>query len=286
MSKALHRVLGARRGARRTVDELCRERPVLRCRRRDAIFWALGLVASWFFAYILVHEALTARYAVQRPSAPLVQLTEAQHDAVPRALRVKLAGLAAEGAAAFGYCAICHEAEPGRERFGPGLYGVLGAEVGRMAGYGYSGGLLDLRGHGETWTVPAFWAFVHEPEGFAPETRMPFPGLKDDAKVRALVHYLAWAPGLYPSDAVKVVRFDLAALGGYRAGQALSAACIGPSRTVDEAGAMPLESADTFLLPESLDPCAGVAADGTAEETAEGAAAEETARLGEGAPGR
>jgi cytochrome c len=72
-------------------------------------------------------------------------------------------------------CAACHTFGKGEpNRVGPNLYGVVGRPKGTEGGFDYSAG---MKGKGGSWTVEDLDAFLHNPRGFVPGTKMSFAGL-------------------------------------------------------------------------------------------------------------
>jgi cytochrome c len=100
------------------------------------------------------------------------------------------AGDAQRGEELFVRCAVCHTVEPGVHRMGPSLAGVVGRSAASADGFSYS---PAMQAHGEAgvvWTPDALDAFLADPRGVVPRTRMAFPGLKDDADRADVIEYL------------------------------------------------------------------------------------------------
>lgn len=101
---------------------------------------------------------------------------------------VLAAGDIERGAKAFGACAACHTAEPGRHLTGPSLAGVWGRKAGAVEGFPRSS--AALRSSGIVWDERSLDAWLANPEKTVPGNFMQFGGIAD-AKVRAdLVAYL------------------------------------------------------------------------------------------------
>ena len=94
----------------------------------------------------------------------------------------------AKGEKVFGKCKSCHKLEDGANGTGPTLYGIVDNDIGTVAGFGYSGILQELPGD---WTAEALFAFLGDPKGYAPGTKMSFAGLKKDGDRANLIAYLA-----------------------------------------------------------------------------------------------
>ena len=83
-------------------------------------------------------------------------------------------------------CSACHKLD-GTNGTGPYLNGVVGREIASVADFSYSEALVALEG---AWTPEALSGFVHDPQGYAPGTKMTYNGL-DDVEDRAdLIAYL------------------------------------------------------------------------------------------------
>jgi len=91
------------------------------------------------------------------------------------------------GKSAFGVCKTCHSAEKGKAGFGPSLYGVVGRKAASLPGFAYS---KAMTASGITWDDAALDAFMAAPQAKVPGTRMPYGGLKDAGKRRAVIDYL------------------------------------------------------------------------------------------------
>lgn len=88
---------------------------------------------------------------------------------------------------AFAQCAACHSVTPGRHVFGPSLAGVAGRKAGSLAGYAYS---EALKQSGLSWDAATLERWLSAPQRTVPGTKMPFGGIPDPARRRAVVDYL------------------------------------------------------------------------------------------------
>jgi aldose sugar dehydrogenase len=84
-------------------------------------------------------------------------------------------------------CSRCHEAVAGGTTIGPQLRGLSERSVADEPNYSYSPALRRLGGR---WTRQRLHAFIADPAGFAPGTKMAFKGLVDARERKLLVDYL------------------------------------------------------------------------------------------------
>ena len=90
---------------------------------------------------------------------------------------------------AFAQCASCHSTEPGKTLFGPSLHGVAGRKAGSLPGFAYSPG---MKASGLVWNQATLTAFLRDPGGTVPGTKMRYWGVGiNEQKVADLLAYLA-----------------------------------------------------------------------------------------------
>ncbi len=95
---------------------------------------------------------------------------------------------AAKGQAVFlRTCGLCHAAQPGANRIGPSLYGVVGRKAGTEAGYSYS---TAMKSANLVWTPQELDKYLTNPHSQVPGTKMTFPGLPDAAQRQDVIAYL------------------------------------------------------------------------------------------------
>lgn len=93
----------------------------------------------------------------------------------------------AKGEKIFAKCQGCHKID-GSNSAGPHLDGVVNRAAGAAEGFGYSGSLVAVV---DVWTPENLFGFLENPKGFAPGTKMSFPGLPKPADRVNLIAYLA-----------------------------------------------------------------------------------------------
>ncbi|NNC73342.1 MAG: cytochrome c family protein [Sphingomonadaceae bacterium] len=103
------------------------------------------------------------------------------------AREVAATGGADAGEAVFRRCAACHSIEPGENRVGPSLHGVVGREIGGVGDFRYSDANQQFDGD---WTEDNLNAYLENPRGFMPGTTMAFAGIPNEQDRADLIAYL------------------------------------------------------------------------------------------------
>jgi cytochrome c len=97
-------------------------------------------------------------------------------------------GSVEEGQAAAKKCAACHTFEEGGgSKIGPPLWGVVGRDIASVEGFAYSDALPEKEA---VWDYEKLFAFVGDPKGWAPGTKMAFAGVKKPEDRADLLLYL------------------------------------------------------------------------------------------------
>lgn len=104
------------------------------------------------------------------------------------ASEVAATGGAAAGEAVFRRCASCHSIEPGENRVGPSLHGVVEREIGSVSGFRYSDANQAFEGD---WTEDILNTYLENPRSFMPGTSMAFAGIPNEQDRADLIAYLA-----------------------------------------------------------------------------------------------
>lgn len=98
------------------------------------------------------------------------------------------AGDAAAGEKVFGKCKACHKMD-GSNGTGPHLDGVVNRAKAGVEGFNYSEVLKSMAA--DAWTPENLYAFLENPKGYAPGTKMAFAGLPKPEDRANLIAYLA-----------------------------------------------------------------------------------------------
>ncbi len=97
------------------------------------------------------------------------------------------AGNPEAGAKVFNRCKVCHTAEPGQNRVGPSLYGVVGRMSGTEPGFNYSPAMKNAH---IVWTPENLDKYLTDPKAMVPGNKMAFPGVKDPKERQDVISYL------------------------------------------------------------------------------------------------
>ena len=86
-------------------------------------------------------------------------------------------------------CGACHQVDA-RNRVGPGLEGVWERRAGSVESFRYSPAMKAKGEAGLVWDNANLRAYLRNPREVVPGGSMAYPGLRDDARLSALVDYL------------------------------------------------------------------------------------------------
>jgi cytochrome c len=91
------------------------------------------------------------------------------------------------GKVAFKECAVCHTTEPGKNKVGPSLFGVIGRKSASLDGYNYSEAMKKFD---HTWDAQTLDTYLADPRATVPGTKMIFHGIKDKQERDDVIAYL------------------------------------------------------------------------------------------------
>ncbi len=102
-------------------------------------------------------------------------------------------------------CIACHTFEEGgANRVGPNLWGVVNRPVASVPDYAYSDAMVAFsEGGAKVWDYDTLGAYLENPRGVVPGTKMVFPGItseEDRANVVAYLRSLAAEPAPLPAE--------------------------------------------------------------------------------------
>ncbi|PZN92234.1 MAG: cytochrome c family protein [Alphaproteobacteria bacterium] len=156
--------------------------------------WGLAAVIAVLGVSIVSHEI----FLPEKPEKPsyIVEgvVEEVSADAAPAVAEKPIAFYLAsaspeKGEAVFKKCGACHNVEKGGANgIGPNLYGIVGNTHAHVAGFAYSEVLAGMKGKPWTWDELSAW--LANPKGYAPGTKMAFAGIGKAEDRAALLLYL------------------------------------------------------------------------------------------------
>jgi cytochrome c len=91
------------------------------------------------------------------------------------------------GKAVFVQCETCHSKDPGVNKVGPSLHGIIGRHSGMIPNFNYSSA---NKGSGIVWTEQELYKYLENPQKTVPGTYMTFTGVKDPQKRADVIAYL------------------------------------------------------------------------------------------------
>jgi cytochrome c len=91
------------------------------------------------------------------------------------------------GKIVFVKCALCHTNEPGKNKIGPSLFGIVGRKSASLPNYNYSEAMKNFH---HTWDAKTLDTYLADPRAVVPGTKMIFPGIKDETQRENLIAYL------------------------------------------------------------------------------------------------
>lgn len=91
------------------------------------------------------------------------------------------------GKAVFVQCQTCHTTQPGVNKVGPSLHGIINRHSGMIPGFNYS---AANKNSGKVWTEQELYKYLKDPQKDVPGTYMTFTGVKDDQKRADVIAFL------------------------------------------------------------------------------------------------
>lgn len=159
-----------------------------------------GAILGTFLLVLGLQSVAGILYHSEKPEKPGFEIEvadagdgEAAEAGTEEAAAVPLATLLASASADAGQsqakkCAACHTFEEGGpNKIGPHLYDVVGRAKASVADFAYSDA---MKAKGGDWTYEDLAAFIADPKGFVPGTKMAFAGVKNDGQRADLIAYL------------------------------------------------------------------------------------------------
>jgi cytochrome c len=122
--------------------------------------------------------------AAATPAAPAAGMIPLQ---IKNAAGAPVSGDPASGKAVFVQCQTCHSKDPGVNKVGPSLHGIIGRHSGMIPNFNYS---AANKGSGLVWTEQELYTYLENPQKTVPGTYMTFTGVKDPQKRADVIAYL------------------------------------------------------------------------------------------------
>jgi cytochrome c len=152
----------------------------------------VGAICGSLLIFLLLQTAAHAIYNTESDQVGFaVEVPEGTGGEEAPAEEVDVAALMAaadpaKGETVFKKCAACHKLD-GANAVGPHLDGVVGRPVAGVEGFAYSDAMVA---HGGDWTPEALFAFLDDPKGVVPGTKMSFAGLPKEEDRANVIAYL------------------------------------------------------------------------------------------------
>ena len=159
-------------------------------------WFAAVLVALWvvYGAYSFGELFYTPHEAAKRGYQVAVEESDSTGNTAKKEapLPVLLAsGNAGRGEKIAKKCLSCHTFEQGgANKVGPNLWGILGDNYARTAGFNYSNAMKAKQAEGGGWDYDNMAAFLKKPSAFLKGTKMAFVGIKKGEDLADLLLYI------------------------------------------------------------------------------------------------
>lgn len=150
------------------------------------------LLGKWA-AEALYHTAPVAHEGEEVAQAYVIdtgaeEATEGAAEEGPPFAEVLAVADTGAGEKVFAKCKACHKVD-GTDGVGPHLNGVVDRSIASVGGFAYSETLVGMAA--DAWTVDKMNAFLTNPKGYAPGTKMSFAGLGKVEDRANVIAYLA-----------------------------------------------------------------------------------------------
>lgn len=154
----------------------------------------VGVGCAAMLAFVGLSEVSHGIVSVEKLDEPAYAIEVADADGGGAEEEViSVAALMAEadasaGEGQFRACKACHNiAEGAGAKQGPNLWGIVGRDIASADGFSYSAALSEKDG---AWDWDAMNAFLLNPKGWAPGTKMAYNGIKKDGNRANLMAWL------------------------------------------------------------------------------------------------
>jgi cytochrome c len=91
------------------------------------------------------------------------------------------------GKVVFKQCAVCHTVEPGKNKIGPSLFGVVGRKAASAPNFSYSEAMKSFE---HVWDNDTLESYLADPRKIVPGTKMIFVGIKNPKQLEDIIAYL------------------------------------------------------------------------------------------------
>jgi cytochrome c len=131
-------------------------------------------------------------FALPVPEVTAAAPAAAASAAPAEPLPVRLAAAdAARGETAFRRCSACHTNDKAAaNRVGPAMWGVVERAKASVPGFAYSDAAKAQAAAGDKWGFAQLDAFIENPKGYMPGTKMAFAGIANARERADLLAYL------------------------------------------------------------------------------------------------
>ena len=134
-----------------------------------------------------IEKPSEAAYKIEAPAVKTASAESSSSGSVD--IKALLAsGTIVHGQKVFRKCSACHVvAKGGKNKIGPGLYGVLGKQSASVSDYKYSKALIA---HGKVWSFTEMNSYLIKPQAHIKGTKMAFAGLKKEKDRASVILYM------------------------------------------------------------------------------------------------